>query len=70
MNCAAMVILLMGVAGSGKTTIGLLLAQELKWDFYDADDFHPPGNIDKIQRGLALHASSDSASAMSASRLS
>ena len=54
MNCEIMVILLMGVAGSGKTTIGLLLAQELKWDFYDADDFHPPGNIDKIQRGLAL----------------
>jgi len=53
-NCETMVILLMGVAGSGKTTIGLLLAQELKWDFYDADDFHPPGNIDKIQRGLAL----------------
>ena len=37
-----MIILLMGVAGSGKTTVGLLLAQALQWDFYDADDFHPP----------------------------
>ncbi len=49
-----MIILLMGVAGSGKTTVGLLLAQELQWDFYDADDFHPPANIDKMRRGLAL----------------
>jgi gluconokinase len=50
-----MVIILMGVAGSGKSTIGLLLAQELQWDFYDADDFHPPGNINKMRRGLALN---------------
>ncbi len=50
-----MVIILMGVAGSGKTTIGLLLAQELQWDFYDADDFHPPDNINKMRRGIALN---------------
>lgn len=49
-----MVILLTGIAGSGKTTIGLLLAEKLQWDFFDADDFHPPGNIDKMRRGLAL----------------
>ena len=49
-----MIILLMGVAGSGKTTVGLLLTQALQWDFYDADDFHPPANMDKMRRGLAL----------------
>jgi gluconokinase len=35
-----MVVIIMGVAGSGKTTVGSLLANELCWDFYDADDFH------------------------------
>ena len=38
----------------GKTTVGKLLAKELSWDFYDADDFHPAGNIDKMSRGLPL----------------
>src|SRR5580700_9778610 len=37
----SMVILLMGVSGAGKTTIGRLLASQLKWDFADADDYHP-----------------------------
>jgi gluconokinase len=45
----------MGVSGSGKTTIGRLLARDLGWDFYDADDFHPPQNIAKMARGLALN---------------
>jgi gluconokinase len=49
-----MILILMGVAGSGKTTIGQLLAQELRWPFYDGDDFHPPANIDKMSRGVAL----------------
>src|SRR5271165_4947074 len=44
----------MGVAGSGKTTVGELLARELGWQFADADDFHPPENKDKISRGIAL----------------
>ena len=35
-----MIIIIMGVAGAGKTTIGSLLAHLLDWDFYDADDFH------------------------------
>ncbi len=39
-----MVIVLMGVTGSGKTTIGRLLSQELGWRYYDADDFHPLAN--------------------------
>jgi len=45
---------LMGVAGSGKTTIGRALAAQLGWKFYDADDFHPPANIAKMARGLPL----------------
>ncbi len=43
-----MVIVLMGVTGSGKTTIGRLLSQELGWKYYDADDFHPRANVEKM----------------------
>ena len=46
--------LIMGVAGSGKTTIARLLAQKLQWDFLDADDFHPPANIAKMKAGIPL----------------
>jgi len=49
-----MVVVLMGVAGSGKTTVGRLLAAELGWKFYDADDFHPAANVEKMARGVAL----------------
>jgi gluconokinase len=49
-----MVILLMGVAGSGKTTIGQRLAQDLQWPFVDADDLHPPANIEKMKSGRPL----------------
>lgn len=49
-----MVVILMGVTASGKTTIGRKLADELRWPFYDADDFHPATNIDKMERGLPL----------------
>ncbi|MCI0577325.1 MAG: gluconokinase [Chloroflexi bacterium] len=49
-----MIILLMGVSGAGKTTIGRLLAEELAWPFYDADDFHPPANVAKMSQGLPL----------------
>ncbi len=44
----------MGVSGSGKTTIGKLLAARLDWPFYDADDFHPPPNIQKMRLGTPL----------------
>jgi len=44
----------MGVSGSGKTTIGQLLAQDLGWSFYDGDDFHPQANIDKMRQGIPL----------------
>jgi len=49
-----MVVILMGVSGAGKTTIGQLLARDLGWPFYDGDDFHPQANIDKMRQGIAL----------------
>src|ERR1051326_1544125 len=49
-----MVIILMGVAGSGKTTVGRELAGELGWKVYDADDFHPRSKVEKMSRGGPL----------------
>ena len=49
-----MVILIMGVAGSGKTTIGRRLATVLGWPFADADDFHSAANIAKMSAGHPL----------------
>lgn len=49
-----MVIILFGVAGAGKSLIGSLLATELGWEFYDADQFHPVRNIEKMTQGIAL----------------
>lgn len=49
-----MTILIMGVAGAGKTTIGELLASQLGWKFVDADSYHTPENIGKMSRGRAL----------------
>lgn len=48
------VIVLMGVAGAGKTTIGVRLADALDWEFFDGDDFHPAANIDKMDQGIPL----------------
>jgi carbohydrate kinase (thermoresistant glucokinase family) len=49
-----MIIILMGVSGSGKTTIGEQLARALGWPFYEGDQFHPPANIAKMQQGMPL----------------
>jgi gluconokinase len=49
-----MVIIVMGPTGSGKTTIGTLLATRLGWEFVDADEFHSPANKDKMHRGIPL----------------
>ncbi len=44
----------MGPAGSGKTTVGKLLAAQLQWEFADADNFHSSANIEKMSRGIPL----------------
>jgi gluconokinase len=48
------IVVVCGVAGAGKTTVGQLLSEELSWEFYDADNFHPTGNLDKMRRGIPL----------------
>jgi gluconokinase len=47
-------MIVMGVVGAGKTTVGSLLAQKLGWHFADADDFHSAANVEKIRRGIPL----------------
>jgi len=49
-----MVVIIMGVSGAGKTTIGRMLASSLGWDFRDADDLHPTDNREKMNSGVAL----------------
>jgi len=49
-----MVVIIFGVSGAGKTTIGQLLSEELGWRFYEADDFHSQTNIDKMREGVAV----------------
>ena len=49
-----MIVTVFGVSGAGKTTIGKLLAEQLGWRFYEADDFHPRANIEKMRRGRPL----------------
>ena len=49
-----LVVVVMGVTGAGKTTIGTLLAKELGWDFYDADAFHSAANVERMRQGEAL----------------
>ena len=47
-------MVVMGVTGAGKTTVGSLLAQQLGWEFADADSFHSPANVEKIRLGIPL----------------
>ena len=49
-----MIVLVMGVAGVGKSTIGAALARNLGWRFIDADDYHPPENVSKMKAGIPL----------------
>lgn len=49
-----MIVIVMGVSGSGKTTIGKQLAASLQWEFSDADTFHSPENVEKMRRGIPL----------------
>jgi gluconokinase len=48
------VIVVMGIAGAGKTTVGRALAESLGWPFHDADDFHPAANVAKMRAGVPL----------------
>src|SRR4051794_6370883 len=49
-----MVVILMGVTGSGKTTVGRLLAGQLGWMFIEGDDLHLQANVEKLKQGVAL----------------
>ncbi len=49
-----MIVVVMGVSGSGKTTIGAMLAGRLGWEYAEADDFHPRANVDKMHAGIPL----------------
>ena len=49
-----MIVLVMGVSGSGKNTVGEPLAKRLGWKFIDGDDYHPPENVKKMAAGIAL----------------
>lgn len=49
--------IVMGVSGCGKTSVGEALAEHLGWDFYDADDYHPPENAAKMANGFPLNDS-------------
>jgi gluconokinase len=49
-----MVVILMGVSGSGKTSVGRALADRVRWAFEDADDWHPAASVEKMRSGIAL----------------
>ncbi len=49
-----MIVVLMGVSGSGKTTVGKALAADLGWAFVEADEFHSPANVEKMRAGTPL----------------
>jgi carbohydrate kinase (thermoresistant glucokinase family) len=51
---APAVVILMGVSGSGKSTIGAMLAARLSWRFADGDRFHPDANVEKMHKGVPL----------------
>jgi carbohydrate kinase (thermoresistant glucokinase family) len=50
-----MITIIMGVSGCGKTTIGRLLSEKMGVPYYDADDFHTPSNIEKMERNIPLN---------------
>lgn len=54
MSIIPSIIVVMGPAGAGKTTIGTLLAKSLGWQYLEADDFHSPANVEKMRHGIPL----------------
>jgi gluconokinase len=48
------VVIIFGVSGTGKTTLGKLFARKLGWAFHEADDFHSPANVEKMHTGIPL----------------
>jgi gluconokinase len=54
MKYEPVVVVVMGVAGAGKTTVGRALARALSWPFYDADDLHTPENVERMRAGIPL----------------
>ena len=54
MTTHPLVVVVTGVSGSGKSTVGAALAERLGWAFFDGDDYHPAANVDKMRRGIAL----------------
>ncbi|GJM16925.1 MAG: gluconokinase [Thermodesulfobacteriota bacterium] len=49
-----MIFIIMGVSGAGKTTVGKMLSEKIRSEFYDADHFHPKENIEKMSKGIPL----------------
>ncbi len=49
-----MIVVVWGVSGCGKSTVGRMLADRLGWTFYDADDYHPAANKEKMAKGIPL----------------
>jgi gluconokinase len=50
-------LLVAGVSGSGKSTVGSLLASQIGWEFHDGDSYHPPANVEKMRSGTPLNDS-------------
>jgi len=53
-DCGEMILIVAGVSGSGKSTVGAMLADRLHWRFADGDDFHPAANVAKMRLGIPL----------------
>src|ERR1039458_6495405 len=54
LHSCPMILIVAGLSGSGKTTVGAMLAERLRWRFADADDFHPAANVEKMRAGVPL----------------
>ena len=54
LHSCPMILIVAGLSGSGKTTVGAMLAGRLRWRFADADDFHPAANVEKMRAGVPL----------------